>query len=456
MRKYLLIFCAVMMLFVLFGGVQAHAEKEIDIVLNGQNIPCDSPPQIRNDRTVVPISSIVKPLGGTADFDGKARTVSVSVSGKSILFTLDSTHVMVDGVVKQLDTPAVIIKDRTMIPVRFLAEELGYNVRWGGVDRTVYIDAPIEVKEISDVWVSKNSTSVTISIQASGDISGYRIEDYKNPERTVLDFPGFVLKRNFQESIDADGLTGLRSGNHEGYARLVVDLTKAVSYTKKLQSGNTRLDIQYRVNSSGSTTTPIPPKTEGKIRVVIDPGHGGSDPGTLGKDKDGNTVMQEKNPNLSISIGVYNILSAAGYDVIMTRYDDSYPSLKQRADIANNYDADLFVCIHNNASDTDPDLSGTMTFYSGPKDAAGIGKYNSKELAKYIQTELVKNLGTRDLNVREGHDYYVINKTNMTAVLVEVSYVSNEVERTKLADENYLNLAARSIADGIMKATGIK
>lgn len=79
--------------------------------------------------------------------------------------------------------------------------------------------------------------------------------------------------------------------------------------------------------------------------------------------------MQEKNPNLSISIGVYNILSAAGYDVIMTRYDDSYPSLKQRADTANNYDADLFICIHNNASDTDPDLSGTMTFYSGPKDA---------------------------------------------------------------------------------------
>lgn len=60
------------------------------------------------------------------------------------------------------------------------------------------------------------------------------------------------------------------------------------------------------------------------------------------------------------------------------------------------------------------------------------------------------------MNVREGHDYYVINKTNMTAVLIEVSYVSNEAERAKLADENYLNLAARSIADGIMKATGMR
>ena len=96
-----------------------------------------------------------------------------------------------------------------------------------------------------------------------------------------------------------------------------------------------------------------------------------------------------------------------------------------------------------------------MTFYSGPKDEAGIGKYNSQELADYIQTELVQSLGTRDLNVREGHEYYVINKTDMTAVLVEVSFVSNEEECTKLMDENYLNLAARAIANGIMKATGM-
>lgn len=341
MRKYLLIFCAVLTLFAIFGSVQAHAEKDIDIVLNGQYIPCDSPPLLRDGRTIVPISSIVKPLGGTADFNGQARTVAVAISGKSILFTLDSRSVLVDGVTKQLDTPAVIVKDRTMVPVRFWREELGYEVRWGGVDRTVYIDTPQTVRQISDVWVSKNSNSVTISIQATGDLSGYKIDNYKNPERTVVDFPGIELGRNFQESIEADGMSGLRSGNHEGYARLVVDLTHAVSYTTKLQNGNTRLDIQYQVSGS-SGGTQIPPKQDGKIRVVIDPGHGGTDPGTLGKDKDGNTVMQEKNPNLSISIGVYNILSAAGYDVIMTRYDELLSLFETTADTANNYDADLF------------------------------------------------------------------------------------------------------------------
>ena len=455
MRKYLLLFCAVLTLLVCYCGGAVYAEKEIDIVLNGQTLLCDSPPQIRNDRTVVPISSIVKPLGGTADFNGVDRTVTVTVSGKSILFTIDSTSVLVNGTAKQLDTPAIIINDRTMIPVRFLAEELGYNVRWDGTSRTVYIDTP-ETKQISDVWVTKSDNSVTISIQANSDLSGYTIDDFKNPERTVIDFPGFALGRNFQETIDADGFSGLRSGNHDNYARLVVDLTKAVSYTQKLQNGNTRLDIQYSISSSqnGSGGTQIPPKTEGKIRVVIDAGHGGTDPGSLGKDENGNIVLEEKDPNLTIATGVHNVLAAAGFDVIMTRYDDTYPSLKQRADIANNYDADIFVSIHNNAS-TDPTVSGTMTFYSGPKDEAGIGKYNSQELADYIQTELVQSLGTRDLNVREGHEYYVINKTDMTAVLVEVSFVSNEEECTKLMDENYLNLAARAIANGIMKATGM-
>lgn len=454
MKKYLLVFCALFtLIFCTYGGLSAHAEKDIDLILNGQMLVCDSPPQIQNNRTIVPIYSIVTPLGGSAVLDGATGRVTVTVDGKNIVFTVGSASATVDGVTKQLDTPASIINDRTMIPVRFLAEELGYLVQWDGANRAVLIDTPPAVKQITDVWVAKGVRTITVSIQANGDLSGYQWEDYHNPERTVLDFPGFELAREFEESISADGFSGLRSGNHDGYARLVVDLTKAVSYTAQLLNGNTRLDIQYTL-AEESTEVADPPESNGRIRVVIDPGHGGSDPGSLGKDANGNVVMEEKDPNLTIAQGVYNILTVAGFDVIMTRYDDSYPSLKQRADIANNYGADLFICIHNNASD-DPSLSGTMTFYSGPKDEAGIGKYSSKVLADYIQRELLQNLGTRNLNVREGHDYYVMNKTNMTAVLVEVSYVTNEAERAKLADVNYLNMAARSIANGIMKATGI-
>lgn len=446
MKKGLLLFLAMLMLLTTCGGT-VFAEKEIDIVLNGKTLQCDSPPQIRNDRTVVPIATIVGALGGTADFQGTERKVTVKVDGKTILFTIDSARVTVDGKVKQLDTPAVIIKDRTMIPVRFLAEELGYTVRWDSTARTVYIDAPVTVREIEDVWVDSSNGKITFCIQANADLSGYSVLDYNNPERTVLDFSGFTLKRNFQETLTADGFSGLRSANHEDFARLVIDLTKTLTYKITLSNNNTRLNLQYNVSSTPVST---PSENSGKTRIVVDAGHGGSDPGSLGKDAAGNVILQEKKPNLTIAIGVYNVLTAAGYDVIMTRYDDTYPSLKQRADTANNYNADLFVSIHNNASEN-KELSGTMTFYSGEKDETGIGAYKSKTIAQNIQTELLNNLGTENLNVRDGHDYYVINKTNMTAVLVEVAFMSNEAECIKLTDENFLNLAASAIANGIMK-----
>lgn len=446
MKKGFLLFLAMLMLLTTCGGT-VFAEKEIDIVLNGKTLQCDSPPQICNDRTVVPIATIVGALGGTADFQGTERKVTVKAAGKTVIFTIDSARVTVDGTVKQLDTPAVIIKDRTMIPVRFLAEELGYAVRWDGASRTVYIDAPVTVRQIEDVWVDSTDGKVTICVQATADLTGYSVLDYHNPERTVIDFSGFTLKRNFAETLTADGFSGLRSANHEEFARLVVDLTKTLTYKITLSNNNTRLNIQYNVSN---TTVSKPSENSDKVRIVIDAGHGGSDPGSLGKDAQGNVILQEKKPNLTIAIGVYNVLTAAGYDVILTRYDDTYPSLKQRADTANNYNADLFVSIHNNASEN-KELAGTMTFYSGQKDEAGIGAYKSKTIAQNIQTELLKSLGTDDLNVRDGHDYYVINKTNMTAVLVEVAFMSNEAECAKLTDENFLNLAASAIANGIMK-----
>ncbi len=154
MKKYLLVFCALFtLIFCTYGGFSAHAEKDIDIILNGQTIACDSPPLIQNNRTIVPIYSIVTPLGGNAVFDGAMGRVTVTVDGKNIVFTIGSASASVDGITKQLDAPASIINDRTMIPVRFLAEELGYRVQWDGASRAVLIDTPSTIKQITDVWV---------------------------------------------------------------------------------------------------------------------------------------------------------------------------------------------------------------------------------------------------------------------------------------------------------------
>lgn len=181
------------------------------------------------------------------------------------------------------------------------------------------------------------------------------------------------------------------------------------------------------------TPTPVPVKS-GKL-IVLDAGHGGNDPGaTYGKN--------EKWYNLDIAMRVEAILKANGVSVKQTRTTDVFVGLDERAKMANDWKADLFVSIHNNAF-FDKNTNGTMTFFY-------TGSYKGKEYATIIQKDLLKNLGSKDLGVKS-NTFVVIKKTKMPAVLVEFGCLSNEAERAKLDTEEYRQKAAESLAESILK-----
>lgn len=182
-----------------------------------------------------------------------------------------------------------------------------------------------------------------------------------------------------------------------------------------------------------NTPTPAPAKS-GKL-IVLDPGHGGNDPGAAyGKN--------EKWYNLDIAKRVEAILTAKGVSVKMTRTTDVFVGLDERAQMANDWNADLFVSIHNNAF-FDKNTNGTMTFYY-------TGSYKGKEYATIIQNDLLKYLGSKDLGVKS-NTFVVIKKTKMPAVLVEIGCLTNEGERAKLDTEEYRQKAAESLAESILK-----
>lgn len=183
------------------------------------------------------------------------------------------------------------------------------------------------------------------------------------------------------------------------------------------------------------TTTPTPtPVKSGKL-IVLDAGHGGNDPGaTYGNN--------EKWYNLDITKRVEAILTAKGVSVKLTRSTDVFVGLDERAKMANDWNADLFVSIHNNAF-FDKKTNGTMTFFY-------TGSYKGKEYATIIQNDLLKNLGSKDLGVKS-NTFVVIKKTKMPAVLVEIGCLTNEEERAKLDTEAYRQKAAESLAESILK-----
>ncbi len=172
------------------------------------------------------------------------------------------------------------------------------------------------------------------------------------------------------------------------------------------------------------------------VKVCLDPGHGGEDPGAVGP-----TGLKEKDVNLKVALKLKALLEAEGASVLLTRADDRYVSLSDRCQIANSWRADIFVSIHHN-SVSDPSVNGTETLIS-----PAAGDF-TRQLANSIQAELVAELKLTNRGVKE-RSLYVLNNTFMPAVLTEASFISNPDEEKRLRDDAYLEREARAILRGI-------
>ena len=151
------------------------------------------------------------------------------------------------------------------------------------------------------------------------------------------------------------------------------------------------------------------------MKIIIDAGHGGKDPGASGQ------FSNEKDVALKISRMLYALLKKVGHEVRLTREDDSYPEWNQRVESTAD---DLFISIHCNASNN-PRASGIETFcYKGSKEG--------KELAELVQANLIKHTSRIDRGVKENRGLYVLKNTKCPAVLAEIGFISNIEEEVLL------------------------
>jgi N-acetylmuramoyl-L-alanine amidase CwlD len=173
-------------------------------------------------------------------------------------------------------------------------------------------------------------------------------------------------------------------------------------------------------------------------KIVIDPGHGGSDPGARGT-----TGVQEKIINLSIAQKLVGLLEEAGATVILTRSGDQTVNNQQRVDLANNAGADLMISIHANAF-FNPESNGTETFYCAKNQNSAA----SRLLALQLQRELVAAIELRNRGVKSS-SFFVLNKVNLPAALVEVAFLSNPTEEAILLDPGAQSRVATALYRGI-------
>ncbi|MGC2709795.1 MAG: N-acetylmuramoyl-L-alanine amidase [Candidatus Sulfotelmatobacter sp.] len=352
-------------------------------------------------------------------------------------------------------------------------------------------------------WSSADSSTVVLDIEDQVQYEAHRLG---NPDRIYFDLHDTSLSPELEgKTIDIGDalLARVRIAQPtSGLTRLVLETKGNSNYSVSLEPNPYRLVVQVTKigatpksqinlfpeapgNEQKQVAIVVPPPTKQdlqwrarvpKLRIVVDAGHGGWDLGTVGR-----RGLLEKDLVLEIAQRLGKLLeSRLGADVILTRNDDTYIPLDERANMANQAQADLFVSVHANYSDL-PSARGVETYYTNmfsapnakdletranaatkgvttlPLTAAELYEKieQSRQLALSVQRSLygslaAENPGLRDRGVKEA-SYVVLTETAMPGILAEVSFVSSPTDEQKLRSDGYREQIAEALYRGIAR-----
>ncbi|EPS0855733.1 N-acetylmuramoyl-L-alanine amidase [Listeria monocytogenes] len=240
---------------------------------------------------------------------------------------------------------------------------------------------------------------------------------------------------NIRNKPSRDGAVIEKANSGQGFA---IQGVQSDWYKIRTTSGEEGYVANWVVDVSdkGQTSSPRSKTTKlSEATIVIDPGHGGNDPGAKGAN---GTI--EKEMTLKTAKQLKQKLESRGAKVILTRNSDKYVSLKGRTNIAAENNADVFISIHfDSLEDTSKGVSGQTTYYYDNSD---------KSLAESINTTLGKDLPTSNRGARVG-DYYVVRENSQPAVLLELGYLSSAKDERNINSASYRSQIADSVTDGL-------
>ena len=200
--------------------------------------------------------------------------------------------------------------------------------------------------------------------------------------------------------------------------------------------------ISFPTSGAPLSADGLPVVPRGRFKVVIDPGHGGPDPGAIGIGG-----LRETDVVLDICLQMARLLQARGVQVLMTRTSEVDVDLPPRVSLANSSGADLFVSVHANAlSMARPDVNGIETFYF---EGAGA---SARRLAAALQQQMLAiSPGSPDRGVRTGR-FFVIRRTVMPSALVEMGFLTGAIDSRRLADASFRRRMALALSAGVLNA----
>ncbi|WP_199794875.1 N-acetylmuramoyl-L-alanine amidase family protein [Paenibacillus faecalis] len=456
MKKSIIMLLFSALLLFLIPMYTHAATNQTKIILDGQELILPNDVEVVNVRSniMIPIRVVAENLKFNVNWDQKTQNVHIQQGSNAISLTVGKDEALVENNTVKLNIAPQMIKNTVFVPIRFVSEEMGLRVSWNNKDKIVTLTSNTLPSPPSNGNGNEAATNLVheinyannqLVVQLDHEVTPI-ITTLKNPERIVVDFPSTDFGNMVQvpstgsmgrlDTSEFPNVTEIRYSlfkNDPAQVRIVIELNNvsSVNYNQQTNAGKFILDLS--MENDPAPTTPV---NSGKKIVVIDPGHGGSDPGTTSF-----TKKHEKHFALALSLKVQALLQQeSDIEVIMTRETDIYPTRSERVKLANDLKADVFVSIHGNSVPSAPQVTGTETFY--------YQRASSKELAKLIHKNLIKAIGLYDRGVKNGN-FQVIRETKMPAVLLEVGFLSNKSDEEAMMSETFQNKAAQAIVDGI-------
>lgn len=249
----------------------------VDLSIDGKAVNADVPPIILNDRTLLPVRAVSEGIGCNVTWNQKTSEVTIEREYKTIKLKIDSSDVYVNGVKKKLpdNVPAKIVtyknSGRTMVPARFVLEELGASVEWNSKTRTVAVKSPDSAFEFGETTNSISLSSIKWSGNEAKIVTSSK-PDFKDyvlggPERLVVDLQNTKLSmKDYSTSINDGAVSQIRASQFATnplVSRVVFDLNEGSSYTIKTASDGIVISFEQKA----AAQTPQTPNVMKTLKI---------------------------------------------------------------------------------------------------------------------------------------------------------------------------------------------
>jgi len=418
--------------------------------------------QMLGDNLYIYSVNLLQKLETDFEWDNIKKSLNVQWNGNFIQFNNNSTKVTLNGEQVYLTTAPRIINNRFFLPLIDTCRLLG--LRMVSADNKYYIYSSFsDLKNfywIPNGLVLSFSQPVSVSIAKQGnnsaifEVIGAQTADMINAFNTMNGVSDFKVENISENTM-------------KSFLRLSFAFDKNISF-EPVTIGST----VYLIKTDTFAVVDDEKADDGVKRIVIDPGHGGFDPGAISPDG-----FQEKDGVLLISKFLAKKLQDKGYEVYLTRSRDNYIELMERGRFANQKDADLFISVHLNSLDN-PSVEGVEIYYYSWSEYSykvrlerlyGASTLNQDQIQKKIYNKIDTTLKSEEyarimneLFVSQGfkmhktvpEDFAVVAYSEMPAILIECGFISNPSFAKKIQQAQFQEQIADTITKGVMKMFG--